>query len=72
MIQIVVECFNMLFKECDDLQDVLKVISEDLDDVKSCMCDVVLEFNIIDSKVVKLEYEVKEVISEVEILKEKF
>ena len=82
-IQTAVESFNMSLKERDDLQGALDVISEDLDDVKSCMRNVVMELNTTQSKVANLETnfetnfesiksEVKEVTSEVETLKAKF
>ena len=82
-IQTAVESFNMSLKEHDDLQGALDVISEDLDDVKSCMRNVVMELNTTQSKVANLETnletnfesiksEVKEVTSEVETLKAKF
>ena len=82
-IQTAVESFNMSLKERDDLQGALDVISEDLDDVKSCMCNVVMELNTTQSKVANLETnfetnfesiksEVKEMTSEVETLKAKF
>ena len=82
-IQTAVESFNMSLKERDDLQGALYVISEDLDDVKSCMRNVVMELNTTQSKVANLETnfetnfesiksEVKEVTSEVETLKAKF
>ena len=82
-IQTAVESFNMSLKERDDLQGALDVINEDLDDVKSCMRNVVMELNTTQSKVANLETnfetnfesiksEVKEVTSEVETLKAKF
>ena len=82
-IQTAVESFNMSLKERDDLQGALDVISEDLDDVKSCMRNVVMELNTTQSKVANLETnfetnfesiksEVREVTSEVETLKAKF
>ena len=82
-IQTAVESFNMSLKERDDLQGALDVISEDLDDVKSCMRNVVMELNTTQSKVANLatnfetnfesiKSEVKEVTSEVETLKAKF
>ena len=82
-IQTAVESFNMSLKERDDLQGALDVINEDLDDVKTCMRNVVMELNTTQSKVANLETnfetnfesiksEVKEVTSEVETLKAKF
>ena len=82
-IQTAVESFNMSLKERDDLQGALDVISEDLDDVKSCIRNVVMELNTTQSNVANLETnfetnfesiksEVKEVTSEVETLKAKF
>ena len=82
-IQTAVESFNMSLIERDDLQGALDVISEDLDDVKSCIRNVVMELNTTQSKVANLETnfetnfesiksEVKEVTSEVETLKAKF
>ena len=82
-IQTAVESFNMSLKERDDLQGALDVISEDLDDVKSCMRNIVMELNTTQSKVANLETnfetnfesiksEVKEVTCEVETLKAKF
>ena len=78
-IQTAVESFNMSLKDRDDLQGVLDVISEDLDNVKSCMRNVVMELNTTQSKVANLETnfesiksEVKEGRSEVETLKAKF
>ena len=78
-IQTAVESFNMSLKERDDLQGALDVISEDLDNVKSFMPNVVMELNTTQSKVANLETnfesiksEVKEVTSEVEMLKAKF
>ncbi|XP_022788790.1 uncharacterized protein LOC111328585 [Stylophora pistillata] len=73
-----VENFNSLVNERDDLQGSLEVISEDLDEVASCMRNIVLELNITTNKVANLgisldsvKSEVKEVKSEVETLKEK-
>ena len=82
-IQTAVESFNMSLIERDDLQGALDVISEDLDDVKSCIRNVVMELNTTQSKVANLETnfetnfesiksEVKEMTSEVETLKAKF
>ena len=73
-----VENFNRLLNERDDLQGALYVISEDLEDVVSCMHNVVVELNTTKYKVANLEVnlesmksEVKEVTSEVETLKAK-
>ena len=73
-----VENFNRLLNERDDLQGALDVISEDLEDVVSCMHNVVVELNTTIYKVANLEgnlesmkSEVKEVTSEVETLKAK-
>ena len=73
-----VENFNRLLNERDDLQGTLDVISEDLEDVVSCMHNVVVELNTTKYKVANLEgnlesmkSEVKEVTSEVETLKAK-
>lgn len=73
-----VESFNISLKRRNDLQGALDVISEDLDDVKSSMRNVVMELNTTQCKVADLENnferiksEVKEVKTEVEMLKEK-
>ena len=73
-----VENFNRLLNERDDLQGALDVISEKLEDVKSCVHNVVVDLNTTKYKVANLEgnFEsmksvVKEVTSEVETLKAK-
>ena len=78
-IQTAVESFNMALKERDDLQGALDVISEDLENEKRCMRNVVMVLNTTQSKVANLETnvesiksELKEVTSEVETLKAKF
>ena len=73
-----VENFNRRLNERDDLQGALDIISEDLQDVFSCVHNVVVELNTTKYKVTNLEVnfesmksEVKEVTSEVETLKAK-
>ena len=73
-----VENFNRLLNERDDLQGALDVINEDLEDVVNCMHYVVVDLNTTKYNVANLEdnlesmkSEVKEVTSEVEMLKAK-